>query len=91
MLFDYHLCPYQRCRQICLRFKPKVRKVAGKIMSEIKVKILLEVSSNLSNAQVKDLRKVSPNMNLDGNPGRDLAENLAGNPCRKLDENPGGD
>ena len=45
-------------------------------MSEIKVKILLEVSSNLSNAQVKDLTKVSSNMseihvkslNLDGNP-----------------------
>lgn len=28
-------------------------------------------------------------LNLDGNPGRDLAENLAGNPCRNLDENPG--
>lgn len=58
-------------------------------MSEIKVKILLEVSSNLSNAQVKDLTKVSSNMseihvkslNLDGNPGRDLAENLEGNPA----------
>ena len=68
-------------------------------MPEIKVKILLEVLSNLSNAQVKDLTKVSSNMseihvkslNLDGNPGRDFAENLAGNPCRNLDENPGRD
>ena len=57
------------------------------------------MSSNLSNAQVKELTKVASNMseihvkslNLDGNPGRDLAENLAGNPCRKLDENPGRD
>ena len=68
-------------------------------MSEIKVEILLEVSSNLSNAQVKDLTKVSSNMsqihvkslNLDENPGRDLAENLKGNLCRNLNENPGRD
>ena len=73
--------PYPRCCQICLKFELKVCKVAVKIMSEIKVKILIEVSSNLSNAQVKDLTKVSSNMseihvislNLDGNPGRDLA------------------
>ena len=45
---------------------------------------MTKVASNMSEIHVKSL-------NLDGNPGRDLAENLAGNPCRKLDENPGRD
>ena len=53
--------PYQRCRQICLRFRPKVWQKRGKVMSVIKVKGSWKVSSNVSEPQVKCVTKLLSN------------------------------